>query len=411
MRFDMTAPQIEIYNSIDQIDPREWDSILSQQDAQASHRFIKTCEQSGIENAKYRHMMVRHSGRLLGVASFTLMDVSLELLSPNVVKSAAGQIRKLFPDFLRVRVLFCGLPVSFGSSCIRVAPGTDGGQVFACATDVMESLGKVLGASILCFKEFGPMDSVPMKPLMRAGYFRAASLPYCSLSISWKRFADYLLAMRAGYRRQVVKTLGAREASKLTFRVESEFSQDCNQIYRLYSNVMERAEHKLEHLNQAFIEGLNQNFGNDSRAILIEKEGRLLGAAIVLSTPQVSTFLLTGVDYDADPGLLVYPNLVTEVVADAIRSTSSRLDLGQTSYALKSRLGASLSPRTIFLKHRTPRYHRLLQNFSGFLFQELKVPKRRVFHSESNELDSTQHCDLATVLHLHESNDLGVEIT
>ena len=94
---------------------------------------------------------------------------------------------------------------------------------------------------------------------------------------------------------------------------------------------------------------------------------------------RVATFLLAGLDYRAPRQWQVYPNLVAEVVAEAIRSGASRLEMGQTSYPLKSRMGAVPEPRFLYLRCRRPLGAWLLRRLARVLFPEQDYPPRRVF--------------------------------
>jgi len=108
-----------------------------------------------------------------------------------------------------------------------------------------------------------------------------------------------------------------------------------------------------------------------------------LAVAIVLFAGRLATFLVAGLDYRAPREWQVYPNLVVEVVAEAIRSGASRLELGQTSYPLKSRLGAVAEPRFLYLRHRNPLSHLLLRGAAEFLFPQYDYPTRRVFRGSA----------------------------
>src|SRR5207245_850241 len=87
-------------------------------------------------------------------------------------------------------------------------------------------------------------------------------------------FTGYLRAMTAGYRRQARATLRARDAAGLTFRRVESFAPEGDVIHALYSQVIERARHRLETLNRAFIERLDTVLGPQSRAIFLDLRHR-----------------------------------------------------------------------------------------------------------------------------------------
>ena len=372
---------VDTVADIADIDPAEWDAIIDPDDLQATHRFVSICQRSGVEQATYRHVMVRSAGRLVAVASFSRMDVRLELLADKRLRAVIQRVRRASPGIMVVPVAFCGLPVSFGQSCLRIAPGADLPAVLGVIRRELEAFGAETDAVIYCFKEHGPAERAIAAPLRDGGYFRAASLPACRLAIRWRSFDEYLDALRAGYRRQARATLRAREVHGLRFRTVEEFGEHCPQIFALYEQVMMRAAVQLERLNLRFFVELNREMGPQSVAILVERHGETVAAAVLLFAPRLATFLLAGIDYRHNRVCHAYPNLVTEVVAEAIRRGATALEMGQTSYALKLRFGASTTERAIYLKCRNRFMHTFLEAARPALFPEVGPPARRVFRT------------------------------
>ncbi|HEX5269865.1 MAG TPA: GNAT family N-acetyltransferase [Gemmataceae bacterium] len=371
--------RVGVHRDIDEIDAAEWDSLLSPEELQLSHRFVRLCQRSCVEEAEYRHLLVYQAGRLCCVASLSRVDVPLDVLASGTMRRVIESVRRRFPGFLRAGLLFCGLPVSFGQPCLKVAPWADAEAVGGLLAGVMRRVGRETRAHLLCLKEFDPVAAVAVEAVRDHGFFRAPSLPSCSLDLRWDSFSGYLREMTAGYRRQVRATLRARDSAGLTFRRVESFAAEGAVIHALYSQVIGRARHRLETLNRAFIDRLDTDLGPRSHAIFLERRGQPLAVAIMLDSDRLATFLLTGFEYGADPRWQVYPNLVLEVVHDAIRSGASRLEMGQTSYPLKSRLGAVAVPRCLYLRHRNPLGHLLLRGASGALFPDYECPSRRVF--------------------------------
>ena len=120
------------------------------------------------------------------------------------------------------------------------------------------------------------------------------------------------------------------------------------EVVALYAQVMDRAPYQLERLPPAFFGRLEAAAGLRCRTLLLEREGDLLAAAVLLRAPRSLVFLLAGIDYTRARAHRVYPNLVVEVVAEAIRDGAARVELGQTSYLLKGRLGGIPSERGLY---------------------------------------------------------------
>lgn len=375
----MSRLEVRVHRNIAEVDPREWDSILDADDLQATHRFARVCSDSRIQDAELRHLLVRRGGRLEATASLTRLTVSLDLLSPGSPRQIAGIVRRVHPDFLRVPVIFCGLPVSFGTSSLRFAPESDIPAASSGVARAMEEFAEESRVGLLCFKEFTSEEHARLASLRALGYYTARSLPGCALRVAWTGLDGYLAAMREGYRRQARSDLAALRRAPLDLETKAEFGADCREIYALYSQVMDRARFQLERLPLAFFQRLAAEMGSAAQALLLRHGQRLAAAAVLLRGQRTLTFLLAGLDYSGSREHHAYQNLVLAVIAEGIRGGMSRIELGQTSYALKTRLGAFTEARWILLRHRGTWRHRLLRSSAPMLFPETRVPRRRVF--------------------------------
>lgn len=371
--------EVRAFRHIDDVDPAEWDGFLGEDDLQATHAFVKACQDSGVEQAAYRHLLVMNGGRVAGLATLSVMTVSLDLLTTGALRGLIRFVRRGVRGFLRVPVALCGLPVSFGDSCVRIAPGVEAKPVVLAVAAALEDFAREHRAGVMGFKELSPEQAAPLEALPAAGYFHAPSLPFCSLRVQWKTFDEYLGSMRSGYRRQVVAAQRRAEVAGLSVRRVEDFSPQCAEIFRLYEQVMDRVPFQLERLNLAFFQRLNEALGPRCQAMLVERGQTLLAAGVLLYAPGALTFLLAGIDYADLREHGAYLLLLNGLVAEAIRTGKPWLHLGQTSYALKGRMGATLSPRSLYVRHRSPAWHALLRSSSSLLFPEYREDPRRVF--------------------------------
>ena len=371
--------EIRVYRDISDVAAAEWDSVLGPDDLLMSHRFVQACQQARIENAAFWHLLIRKNNELIGVATLHRMFVNLELLANGVTRKLVDQLKARTPGFLRLPVLFCGLPVSCGQPCLKITPGLHFERACAAVVEIMERVAETTSTQLLCFKEFDPDAVEQMDFVLSCGYFRTFSLPSCSMALTWDSFSSYLGGMRSAYRRQVQSSLRARrEAGLQVHRLEKNAAYS-ETIFALYSRTILRAQQRLEMLNPEFFRLLTTGLGKQAQVILIELAGRPLAMALMLFTGNVATFLFAGMDERRHPQWQLYQNLLVEVVAASIDAGATRLELGQTSYAMKSRLGAEESPRYLYLRYRGLLKHSLLRGFSPVLFPKYKYPQRRVF--------------------------------
>jgi hypothetical protein len=371
---------VRFYDSVHEIDPSLWDSMVSPDELQSSHAFVRACEDARVEDARYRHLVIRHRGEPIGVASLSLMPVRLDLLSTGLVRSAMEAARRLRPSMLQPKVLFCGLPVSAGRPCLGIRRPADAPRVLAGVSAAMEEVGGEWGAQLHCVKEFSAAEARVMDGLVADhGFFRAWSLPSFRMAVPWRSFSAYIGGMRAGYRRQVRTSLEVARRERISVRRVVDWSGECEVIHALYEQVLDRAEFRLERLNLAFFRNLNTYLGARAPALLIERDGRLLAAALLLRSPGLLTFFMAGIDYELNRRCAAYLNLTNQVVAEAIRSRAPSLELGQTSAALKTRMGASATDRFIYFRCPARLANAAFRVAAPTLFPATGSPRRRVF--------------------------------
>ncbi len=371
--------RVRVYRDIREVEAAEWDSVLGPDDLLMSHRFGRACQQARIEDAVFWHLLISEGEEIVGVATLHRMGVNLESLSDGLTRKLVGKLKCRWPGFFRLPVLFCGLPVSCGEPCLKVSARADFNQVCSAVIEVMECVAAATSTRLLCLKEFSPAATGRMDFVLSHGYFRALSLPSCSVSLTWDSFSSYLASMRSGYRRQVESSLRARRETGLRARRLGGYAAREETIFALYSQTIRRARQRLETLNPEFFRLLDVCLGEQAKVILIEREGRPLAMALMLFDRDVATFLFAGMEEERRPEWQLYQNLLAEVVAAAIDAGATRLELGQTSYAMKSRMGAEESPRYLYLRYRGLVKHSLLRGFSGALFPVHEYPRRRVF--------------------------------
>lgn len=369
-----------VTDDIDQIPPAMWDALLDDDDLQASHSFVRVCQRSGVEDAEYRHILLARDGQTMAIATLARMDVRVELLAGPELRRPVIAARRLFPRLLRVPVILGGLPVSFGQSCLRVAPGEDASPLLARVADEADRFAESVGAGFICFKEMSSTEALVADGLGDLGYFRVPSLPSCHLELPFEDMKGFSDAMRSGYRRQLRHTERERQGNHLTVRRIDDWDSLESTLFELYEQVMDRAEYQMERLNAAFFRELRIAFGDQSRVLTVENEGGdVLAFALMLHGKLRSTFLVAGIRYPAPGALAAYRSVVTETVADALRHGASALEMGQTSYGIKTRLGAPPTARHLYIRHRNPLVHRLVRASGGMLFPNRVIPPRRVF--------------------------------
>jgi predicted N-acyltransferase len=293
-------------------------------------------------------------------------------------------LRERFPRFLKVKVLFCGCPVSTGQSHLRFAPGSDPPAVLRLLDRLMTRVARAEGTRFLVFKEFDEEEVGRSDELTGLGYLRVDSLPMNYFPTRFRDFDHFLASVRSRYRNQIkhsqkkfarsgLRVVHARGAEHL----DALFTED---VYRLYLSVLERAEVKLECLPAEFFRELARQFPKESAFTLVKQEERVVAFVCGLFHGDEYLNLFCGLDYGLNEEADLYFNLMFQDVDFALRSGVRLLHVGQTADDFKSRMGCYTRPRYFYIKVRDPLGASLLRAARPWLFPPvLPAPERNLF--------------------------------
>ncbi len=391
---ERTRLRVDCCRSIRDIDAGFWDAVNAREDLFHSHRFLRAVEDGKIEGAAFWYFVFRRDKAPVGTAVLSSFVVSLDLLTGNRIRKVVEVARRLLPGFLRVKVLFCGLPVSVSRDSLCIADPSCRREILDCLMAEMTRIAREQAIEFLCFKEFSGERAGLVQGLSDHGFFDAASLPEVNLDISWPDFASYMADLRHSYRRHVRRSLrklglveplpsGARAQAAApktpTLALGGPASCPPERFHELYRNVIDRAEVRLETLGEPFFRSLYETMGADMEVLVLAAAGDILGAALLMSGGGEMTFFLVGLDYSRRDEHDVYFNLIHGIVAAAIRSGCDRLRLGQTSYWVKQRVGGVPTPVRFYLRVERRWVHRLVRAFRPLLIPSFTPRPIRTF--------------------------------
>ena len=108
-RSDMPAYRSEIVPSVQNINRQAWDDMWPFKSE--SWNFYRTQESAGIEGFDFSYLTIYDNDKLILVAPFFITDFSLHLaFKENGIGSRIVlSIQKIFPRFMVMRTLFCGV--------------------------------------------------------------------------------------------------------------------------------------------------------------------------------------------------------------------------------------------------------------------------------------------------------------
>jgi len=371
-----------LYESIREVPLEDWDLLRRHRpDVFMDPRFVAAVERSMSDAARFWCLLVHDAARRpVASACLSLFQLDLALLGQPTLRRIADWARRVFPGFLKLPVLFCGLPVSAGQSHLCLAPQSDWRQSLATIDEALCRLARRHRAVLVVFKEFSEEDRDPLDHLLSLGYVRGESLPMNHFAPQVGSFEEFCASLRSHYRYKIRRS--RRKFEQAGYRVEHWSARDAldhysDEVHELYRSVVDRAEVKLEYLPRAFFEELARQFPDEIRFTAVRKEGRIVGFAWGLSASMRHQNLFIGLDYRLNAEADLYFNLMAEDLACAIGEGARDVQVGQTADVFKSRMACYPRPRYVYVRGTGAIVGWLVRGAAGWCFPPPAPPPRR----------------------------------
>jgi len=354
-----------LYDGIDEVPAADWDALGGgPTDPFMDRRLVRAMERSmgpgGAWSATFRYLVVRDGGGE-PVATACLYYYPLDL---RLLMTGGGgwleRLRRRNPERGYFKIVFCGLPLSAGQSCLRIAEGADVAAVVAILDRTLERLAVERGARLLVVRELDAAGRDRLAPLLERGYQLAGAPPMNVAPGGFASYDDWLAALPSKRRYPVRKSRQRYEAAGFAgerLDAAAGAARYSDAVHRLYEQVA-AGWVRLEHLPAEFFRELARQLPAETVFDYVYAGGdpaRVAAVAISLATAEQFHQLYVGFDGERNRDADLYFNLFYQVVDGAYRAGLADVRLGQSGDTFKhQKLGASQFPLYFFVRSLRP---------------------------------------------------------
>lgn len=382
--------EVQLHQSITAIPSHIWDSIITPKDWLHSHSFLSTLQQSKVENATLYFITIYHQQQLIATAVISIFQINIDLFIN--ADSIAKCIKKIRPNFFKIPIVCCGTPLSAGQKNIYCINGFET-AVANIVYQQMKQIAKARKIKTILIKEFSSKEIQQWNTFQQLKFVTAHSLPHTVLKIKWTNYQDYLYSLKANYRRQIKQSINKicnpsadqnwienpiDAMGKIHTLSTSDIS--ASTFYNLYVKVMQRSTTKLETLPLAFFQNLWLQHPETLKVLTLATTKTQNIAFIFTHIQDEVVFLWVGKNYIKDDNNS-YNNLLNMLTSYAIQHNCSALQLGQTSYYPKMKIGGILEPRYFFIQSNSKWIQMLFQKYNAQIFPKTETQQLSVFHN------------------------------
>lgn len=331
------------YDTIDSIPENIWNNIFSNKILK-SYKFFKVMEESNIPNCTYSYLCIYREGIIVSIIPCFIYRLDLLILTPNFIKSIGVFFRKLYPKFLKAKILGLGSIASTCEQHIGISSDLDDNDikfVKEIITEQVELKSRELKCKLVFIKEIPESQLVFSKRLFSDDFYFYYSLPQCVIPIITS-ITPYPVGLKRKQNQRFTKLTRCFNERYYWERVD-DFVEYVDVFNKLYFETLIRSSNIFEVLNKEFFSNLNKTLNNQTFMLIAKNlAGKIEAIGLVLEEEDSLIPLYLGLNYDntTENMKLLHANSIFSVVQEAEKNNKKFIKIGQTSYYPKVLSGA-----------------------------------------------------------------------
>lgn len=302
----------------------------------------------------YGYFAVKNaSGAIHAVQPFFIVDQDLLAGIGSKFAGPIGAIRRLFPQFMRLRTLMVGCVAGEGhldateeSSRCAIA--------LALADDIMEH-AKRLRTPLVVLKEFPSHYRSSLECFLRRGYTRVPSLPMTRVNIDYRGFEEYMdCALNSATRTKLRRKFrAAAQAPSIEMSVVRDVTSIVDDIFPLYLNVYNRSKLHFERLTREYFCALGRLMPEKVRFFVWRQNEKVVAFSACMIQGKDFYAEYIGLDYSVALDLHLYHYAYRDMVSWAMANGYKEFRSSGLNYDPKLHLRHRLDPIDLYVRHRS----------------------------------------------------------
>ena len=362
----LPRPAVRFGNAVPEAGKREWDGAATHPTATAG--FLEASARHAPQGFRLGTVSYGNDERLLAGAAILRYDFRLDMPLGPGFQRLGDWLMRVAPRFVQVPLLALGSPLadrcalSFDPSLDR----TGRQEAFAGLMDGLMAQAKTTRADVLALKDLPDDLARDLHPVLaERGYVRIPSLPLAVLDLPYTSTDEYLASLKSSMRADLKRKL--RQSSDRVQFVVSDSVRDLGPaLERLYEETRERSKADygdFDQLSPGFLDSLLTAMPGRAQLVTCWIGETLAGFNLFFTDKNRAVAFKIGLSGELARRHNLYFLNWMWMVQHCIAERIPLLEMGQTTYELKSRLGCRLEPSWIYVRHRTAGWNSLFKLF------------------------------------------------
>jgi len=335
------------------VPPQEYETwVAGFENYALNHRYYEIIHESLRDQFAHYYLFLRDAnGMTRAIQPFFIVSQDLAAGTPEFIRNALAQVRRLFPGFLKLRTLMVGCSAGEGDIVLERVSRSVSWTVDA----LNESLAPVahrLKAVFIVFKDYPKYYRRYLDRLRVSGFTRVPSMPATRLNLNFSDFEEYLqtrvsYAMRKNLRRKFRK---AQRGPPIEWEVVADISPYVDEVYPLYRQTLSRSKLQFQELTKCYLCELGRRMNNRALFFLWRQKGRSIAFSSVIVHNGVLRDTCIGLDYTVALKYHLYFLTWRDTIGWALKKGFHTYHSGPLNYDPKYHLRMDLAPLDLYVR-------------------------------------------------------------
>ena len=261
--------------------------------------------------------------------------------------------RRIYPGFMHVNTLVCGIPFPVGQSGLRFAPGADRSAVTTAFSQLLRRIAWRKWFQAIVIKDADSNTASDPNELRQHGFLTTDAPPMNVVYTHHGCLDDWLNGLRSHYRyawRKSLKKLDREGLHCQHFIGEEILDRYDSRLHQLYRALAKRQQLCLERMPCRFFSRLVEACGDQVHMTTINDGSKCVAYCWSIRYNGIYQNLLCGFDRQMNRSCDLYFNLAIRDMGFGLQTGAREIWLGQTADKFKARLGATIEPRQMHVR-------------------------------------------------------------
>lgn len=370
-------------NSITTFSHNDWSSALGN-NILKSYDFIKAVEDSGIKHFDIHYLYSKENSNIRTIIPLFIYNFNLDLLTCEAIKNFAQGIRKRFPNFLKMRILFVGTPIAICDHLIGIN-GINGDykDQFRETFKEIKKTSKEFDAKLILFKEIPANETTLLECFKENDIAIGKSLPNSYVLLDDK-LGNWMDSFKTRYRRRIKRQIKNADKNKnFNWQFIDDFDEHCEVFEELYQQILNNSNYQFESLNSQFFFNTSTALKENCKALICtNKQSEIVCFELIITQGDTIIPIYLGLDYDYLKDGDLYFSCINKLIQYAEKNNFKKIKFGQTSYQAKAYSGAIFEELILGAYSCNPIIQKIISLFHKQLFQSPPIPAVNVYRKE-----------------------------